>query len=624
MYAKYFGLKEEPFSIAPNPKYLYMSPQHKEALAHLLYGIVGDGGFVLLTGEVGTGKTTVSRCLLEQLTDQTDVAYILNPMLKATELLEAICDELDIEYSKEQMTLHGLSQCLYKFLIENHAQERNTVLIIDEAQNLTDKSLELVRLLTNLETNTKKLLKIIFVGQPELNERLAQQKFRQLSQRITARFHMHSLTLKDTDTYIQHRLKVAGLPANYSLFPQQVVKGIHKQTQGIPRLINVLCDRIMLGVYSQNKQQIDMGILHKSIQEVFGEQSTQLQANKWTEVAKKPQAIATGLALAILSGVAGWYISLPSSEPLQAVSQPQASASENKETLLSNSGELQSTTTPSSIQSSKVSGSTFEKNKPAQQPQIQKTTDSENTSDIELDKLASSLSNSVESQKALSEFYSNESINRSIPESVKFTSYNDAVISLSSLMNAVPPTELTPKNICDQIEASEWQCVQRKNRLVEDIKQFNRPAVITVSDNSGSQYSLLLIGLTQDSVILSSNSNSSSEKEIIPIQLLSEIWNGDVTLLWQPPESYRGSIKKGDNSQLVEWLIAQLAYIDGKSTVSSSTYFNDLLEARVKKFQRENGLRNDGIVGLATLLRINEIIFDVKTLENSRLAAVGS
>ncbi|MDQ6966306.1 MAG: AAA family ATPase, partial [Mariprofundaceae bacterium] len=190
LYAQHFRLSEAPFSIAPNPRFLFMSEQHREALAHLLYGVNGRGGFVLLTGEVGTGKTTISRCLLQQLPENTDVAFILNPFLDATELLATICDEFNLRIFEDKQSLKNLNDHLYNFLLDNHGKGRNTVLLIDEAQHLQFEVLEQIRLLTNLETDSKKLLQIIFVGQPELRQLLARPALRQLAQRITARFHI--------------------------------------------------------------------------------------------------------------------------------------------------------------------------------------------------------------------------------------------------------------------------------------------------------------------------------------------------------------------------------------------------------------------------------------------------
>lgn len=275
MYHEYFGLSEPAFSIAVNPRYLYMSDQHKEALAHLLYG-VQSGGFVLLTGEVGTGKTTIIRSLLEQIPDNTDMAMVLNPMASVNEMIAGICDELGASYSKnanndaQHSSLKELIDSLYKYLLENHRRGRNTVLLIDEAQLLTPEALEQIRLLTNLETNTQKLLQIVLVGQPELNALLSQPRLRQLAQRITARFHLSPLTLNETEAYISHRLHVAGLTQERNPFSGAYIKKIHRLTGGIPRRINILCERIMIGLYGHNQHRVDSRIFQAAAKEVVG------------------------------------------------------------------------------------------------------------------------------------------------------------------------------------------------------------------------------------------------------------------------------------------------------------------------------------------------------------------
>ena len=270
MYHQYFGLDEPPFSIAVNPRYLFMSGQHRDALAHMLYGVGVGGGFIMLTGEVGTGKTTIIRCLLEQLPENTDIAIVMNPALDVPGLLATVCDEFHLPKDDTEPNLKALTDKLHQFLLTNHRLGRNTVLLIDEAQHLRFDVLEQIRMLTNLETNTKKLLQIILVGQPELDDVLARQDLRQLSQRITARYKLKPLSLTETHAYIQHRLQVAGLSVGQQLFPPKVIRETYRVSGGVPRLINVLCDRMLLGAYGQNKPQVDSLMLKQAAQEVLG------------------------------------------------------------------------------------------------------------------------------------------------------------------------------------------------------------------------------------------------------------------------------------------------------------------------------------------------------------------
>ena len=249
-----------------------MSEQHQEGLAHLLYGISQGGGFVALTGEVGTGKTTLCHCLLQQLPENIDIALVFNPKLNAVELLATICDELQIDYDKNKQTLKNLIDALNQFLLTAHAAGRRIVLLIDEAQNLSLNVLEQIRLLTNLETSTTKLLQIILVGQPELNLILAKPQLRQLNQRITARYHLTPLSLLETQHYIQHRLSVCG--GSNSLFNRKAINKVFKLSGGIPRLINIICDRALLGGYVNDKQIIDAVIISKAAKEVLNPQNT--------------------------------------------------------------------------------------------------------------------------------------------------------------------------------------------------------------------------------------------------------------------------------------------------------------------------------------------------------------
>ena len=269
MYQGHYGLKESPFSIAPDPRFLYLSGRHREALAHLLYGVGVGGGFILLTGEVGTGKTTLCRCLLEQLPENVRLAYVLNPRLSPVELLQTLLDELRIAPPDASTSLKALTDVIAERLLENHRRGLSTVLMIDEAQHLSLEAMEQVRLLTNLETNEKKLLQIILIGQPELLERLAQPELRQLAQRITARYHLLPLNRDETGAYVLHRLQVAGVQR--SPFTGNALRALHYYSGGIPRLINTISERALLGGYAREKDRIDEAMMKIAAREVLGD-----------------------------------------------------------------------------------------------------------------------------------------------------------------------------------------------------------------------------------------------------------------------------------------------------------------------------------------------------------------
>jgi general secretion pathway protein A len=269
MYTSFFGLNEKPFAITPDPRYLYLSERHTEALAHLAYGISEAGGFIQLTGEVGTGKTTVLRSLLQQLPPHCDVALILNPRVTPAEFLLAICDELHVRVPEGATgSVKALVDLLTHFLLDAHGRNRRIVLMVDEAQNLDAAVLEQVRLLTNLETATQKLLQIILIGQPELREVLTRADLRQLAQRITGRYHLESLRRPETIAYIRHRLRVAG--ATRDIFTPGAMRELDRLSGGVPRIINVIADRALLGAYTREEPMVDGALVRRAAAEVYG------------------------------------------------------------------------------------------------------------------------------------------------------------------------------------------------------------------------------------------------------------------------------------------------------------------------------------------------------------------
>jgi general secretion pathway protein A len=269
MYTSFFGLAEKPFAITPDPRYLYLSERHAEALAHLLYGINESGGFIQLTGEVGTGKTTVVRTLLSRVPHHADVAVILNPRVTPVEFLLTICEELGLAIADaDRESVKHMVDALNRRLLNAHAEGRRIIVLVDEAQNLSIDVLEQVRLLTNLETPTQKLLQIILIGQPELRELLDRTELRQLAQRITGRYHLMPLSREETKGYVRHRLRVAG--ASEEIFTPGALLELHRLSLGIPRVINVACDRALLGGYTQDTKKITASLVRQAAGEVYG------------------------------------------------------------------------------------------------------------------------------------------------------------------------------------------------------------------------------------------------------------------------------------------------------------------------------------------------------------------
>ena len=343
MYLKFFGLSEAPFSITPDPAFVYLSPEHRDALAHLLYGVGkgGSGGFVQLTGEVGTGKTTLCRCLLEQLPENTHVALVLNPLLTPRELLATVCEELGIETRGISDSSKAMVDALNDYLLVQHGKGHRVVVVIDEAQNLSPEALEQVRLLTNLETPKEKLLQMVLLGQPELRQLLQRQNLRQLSQRITARYHLQPLDQEETVAYVRHRMMVAG--AQRSPFSRSALRTLYQRSGGVPRLINIIADRALAGAYARESGRVTAKLVGAAANEVQPSE-TRVRSNPWPGIV----ATAAGLLLVVVtlltwgpawleragSGPAteiaidnpGSEVSVPISEPNTASAEPAVGA----------------------------------------------------------------------------------------------------------------------------------------------------------------------------------------------------------------------------------------------------------------------------------------------------------
>lgn len=523
MYHQYFGLVEPAFSIAVNPRYLYMSDQHKEALAHLLYGVRG-GGFVLLTGEVGTGKTTIIRSLLEQLPEHTDIAMVFNPMANVPEMLGMICDELGVKYLADEHTVKSLTDALHSYLLNNHREGRSTVLLIDEAQLLSADALEQIRLLTNLETDTKKLLQIILVGQPELNTLLSQPRLRQLAQRITARFHLAPLTLAETEAYIAHRLQVAGLKEDRNPFPRAIVKKIHRFSGGIPRRINILCERALVGLYGHNKQRVDNATYRLARREVVGGLDDPAKdVRRWL-------VWGLGAALVVVVSLLLWVLWPMSSDkvnPIQVSNRGNASSS-----LAAVADAGLNNTTP-----------------------------------------AADIINFSRLQQAQQALYGH--VGMATGEG----------------------------NPCWQSKANNIQCETRKLSTWSELRELNRPVVLTLNTADKFTAYAVLTGLGQNNAALLS---ADGERILMPLSELGQRWNGAVFYVWHKPAGYVGAISQGDQGQMVSWLAEQFARLDGQSRSLTNDRFNQALTQRLKIFQRQAGLTADGILGQQTLLKLNE------------------
>ena len=580
MYNEYFGFKEAPFSIAPDPRYLYMTAQHRDALAHLVYGLNSEGGCILLTGEVGTGKTTICRCLLEQIPDQANVALVLNPKLSEIELLETICDELKIEYPDSNNTVKTYTDRIYHFLIETNRNNEKTVLIIDEAQNLDSKVLEQLRLLTNLETDQRKLLQIIILGQPELLDILARSEMRQLAQRITARFHLQPLNKSEVKAYLSHRLAVAG--QNIQLFPDKSINLLYKLSNGVPRLINIISDRSLLGAYVENQYSANPSIVKKAAHEVFGELKNvekSRQFKKWffpTSAAAIISALVIGL----------FYFLEPSKNTITDTSAPvftdnQQAAPPEKDIEDTAADELLT-----SIQSNQAEISaepaTEDKTLDRYQDQGQNETNidterqTENTAQVKI--------SSIEFDD-INDILNDPSSDRISAYQQLFTTWDQQYDSNNSL------------TACKQASAHALSCLFKQGNL-NSLKTHNRPAVLKLINKQGEDRYITITSLQDNVATIFAN----NIKYRIELNILNQYWYGQFILLWKKPENYSAAILPGDNGNIVNWLQAQFP---AAGSSADSNIYDDSLKTKVKNFQASHGLSADGIVGPVTIIHLN-------------------
>ena len=549
MYASFFGLKHEPFSIAPDPRYLFMSERHREALAHLLYGVKGaGGGFVLLTGEIGAGKTTVCRCLLEQIPKRCNVAYIFNPKLTALELLKTVCDEFHVPYTHEgagHPTVKDYLDPLNGFLLKTHAIGLNNVLIIDEAQNLSAGVLEQLRLLTNLETNERKLLQIVLIGQPELRTMLARPELEQLAQRVIARYHLGALTEAETAQYLRHRLGVAGL-TTANPFSKRAMRRIHQRARGVPRRINLLADRALLGAYADGVARVDQGIVNKAAAEVFGPDE-HLQALR--RLAPWGLGVAAGAALA--TGAALWLqrdrpAPLPTvalaASAMVAKATPAAPAASQATVPVANgaSGTAATHAAPIFITASELAT-----------------------------RFATPLRREADAWRELAPLWPGEG-----PSS-----------------NAEPCTPTPP---------STWQCFKSSSGGLALIRQLDRPGLITLRDDAGRPVHALLVALDERAATLRIGGQSVA----VALVSLANLWQGDFATYWQAPPGYQRTLGDGDSGALVDQLATQLATLRGEAAPTTAQRYDAAMKARVQAFQIAHGLRADGLAGPTTYMQL--------------------
>ena len=559
MYQKHFGLNVQPFSIAPDPAFLFLSDAHNEALAHLMYGF-SHGGFVLITGEVGTGKTTLLRNLLDRTPPELDVAFILNPRLTVRELLETVCDELGVDYGPAPLqSVKQYIDVLNKHLLKTHISGRSTVIIIDEAQNLSPAVLEQIRLLTNLETNDKKLLRIILLGQPELGEMLNRTELRQLAQRITARFHLTPLSKEDVHAYVNHRLTTAGGSPN--IFTPRALNALYRLSKGTPRLINVIADRALLGAYVEGKYQVSAAMVRNGAREVFGQKPRHPQSRYY---------LGAGLLICLIALAMSWaYLTRHQAPSLTQSGSSQVAAR-------SVTGEE-----PIAPQSTATL--------PATEAETANIPGRQNNSSAEPADRPAPL-NTARAAATLAR-----------PEGRTFDIQRAAYRAVFAAWSADydPGNNLIP---CDFAPQVGLQCLSR-NGSWSEVTSLNRPVIIELWDTQEAPYYAALLGYDGELYRLRVGEQDIS----VTPRDLRDAWFGTYVLIWQTPPGYSGSLRQGDDHPTVAWLRERLVELDyPATTTAANTYFDDTLVAAVTAFQNAEGLLADGVVGPLTWIRLGD------------------
>jgi general secretion pathway protein A len=550
MYSHHFGLTQDPFSIAPDPRYLFMSERHREALAHLLFGVAGrdgaaggtGGGFVLLTGDIGTGKTTICRCFLEQIPTGCHVAYIFNPKLTVIELLQSICEEFHVAVRPavpSLATAKDYIDALNVFLLRSHAAGQSSVLIIDEAQNLHPDVLEQLRLLTNLETNERKLLQIVLIGQPELRDMLARPELEQLAQRVIARFHLDALTSPESTQYIQHRLAVAGHSAELP-FDRKALRRIHQLARGIPRRINLLCARSLLGAWANGLHRVDRSVVDKAALEVFGPEIKRPSGSGRRATVYVLGALSL-LAATVLGGFLMWG-SEQRPHPMGLVKLPQVPI-----VALPASEALRP---PPAASAPAIAV--------APRP--------------------------IEEVEALMPHMAGE----------LDVAWRELAPNWKLTVSAQDP--------CGAALAQQLHCYRAANLTLPVLRQLGRPGIMTLKAGNGPAVYAQIIGLDEQTATL----RVGQDLHRVRLVALGRVWRGEFATYWRPPAGYTAELADGNRGEAIQKLASQLSRLDGAPARAGvePLALDASLRARIQAFQRAHGLKPDGQPGPMTFMQL--------------------
>jgi len=599
MYEQHFHLLQTPFSIAPDPAFLYLSDGHREALAHLTYGF-SHGGFVLITGEVGTGKTTLLRNLVKQTPEDLDVAFVLNPRLTVRELLETLCDELGVSYPQGSgVSVKQYIDVLNRHLLETHQQGRGTVVIIDEAQNLSPAVLEQIRLLTNLETDKRKLLRIILIGQPELADLLERNDLRQLAQRITARYHLGRLSREDTYAYVVHRLARAGGGAH--LFSHGALRRLYRISRGIPRIVNLVADRALLGAYAKGRSRVTGRLVDQAAAEVLGRDR---RGARW---------LAVGAGAALAAGAASAYFLMPGSAPDPAAPPP-----------ASGTGLTAPQPPAEPSRAGAIGNQAADTDPPAAQPRPRAADGGDAVADVNpaaedepapSDVAAPPPAGSPQSAQAEPPAADDAMppatgpVNLTRPDMTAFQSQRSAYQAAFDRWGADTSSWTESTIPCNFAPTVGLQCLSRSGSW-SNIRRLDLPVVLELWDQGSAPYYGAITAASGDSLLLHLGD---TRYQVKPADLRN-VWFGSYVVLWQMPPDYTGTLERGDRHPSVGWLRRQLETLSrdlpgidaADVTGADPQMFDAALQGAVIAFQRQEQLVADGIVGPATWIRLGQ------------------
>jgi general secretion pathway protein A len=559
LYLQYFGLNEAPFSITPDPSFVYLSAAHRDALAHLMYGVGqgGSGGFVQLTGEVGTGKTTLCRCLLEQVPEDCQVALVLNPLMTPRELLATICEELGIGSDGIRDSNKGMVDALNGYLLDQHARGRRVVIMIDEAQNLSPEALEQVRLLTNLETAKHKLLQMVLLGQPELRQLLKRQDLRQLAQRITARYHLVPLNQQETAAYVLHRMKVAGAPRNP--FRKSALRALYQRSGGVPRLINIIADRALAAAYARESGYVSAHMVNIAANEVQPSED-RVQASHWP-------LVATGVAVALVLTAAvavlepaSWSFRLGKPVQQQKIAQGQPGEAATAAAV--------AVAAPVALPEPAGSAGA----PPSAQVQL-------------VDPPPDSAATISHPEPELGPVNSLDAVWLD-------RQHQTAWRSLASLWRDGGGAGAI-QSACDGALRTGYACIREQGNWSR-IRQLGLPVVLVLRDDQPRL--LVLRGLADDEVLVGFQDEALS----VTHDAIEQRWLGEYFVAWPQAPDWPAEIRRGESGAAVD-IVMDMAAL-AQPAWSGSGMFDEEFETWLMGFQRRNGLRADGIIGPRTLM----------------------